>query len=300
MSIKQNAIITQAELDDIYTKMCAKSIVTGLNPYDTYIQEIKQDEHSKVDSSKARLPGIERHHIIPRFDGGMDDTSNLVLVTVKEHVIAHWLRWQVLGKSRDYQAFLFRIGDTEAALEQRRQAVLEAREKDRMLGQFFFDPDFQREMGTRGGAKGGSANTEQQFLARQRIGQIYGRQTGIQNQGQALRNFVNQFSIWAYSPKAAAGSPSLVRGEEFFCLIGPKESFVQITRALNGFVPDSIKRPEAMYKLIKLERPQMYGWRIVNTLTRSEVRVGIINFITRNPTVALNYEENFFLSEGIE
>jgi len=64
--------------------------------------------------TKKRTPyeGIEKHHIIPRFDGGTDDPSNLVLVFIKEHVIAHWLRWKVLKKPQDYSAFLFRIGDT--------------------------------------------------------------------------------------------------------------------------------------------------------------------------------------------
>jgi hypothetical protein len=51
---------------------------------------------------------IEKHHILPRFDGGTDDPSNLVLVSIKEHVIAHWLRWRSLEKPQDYAAFLFR------------------------------------------------------------------------------------------------------------------------------------------------------------------------------------------------
>jgi hypothetical protein len=44
----------------------------------------------------------------------------------------------------------------------------------------------------------------------------------------------------------------------------------------------------------------MYGWRIVNKLTRSEVREGIQKFIQKNPTTFLQYEEDLMLSEGLE
>lgn len=33
----------------------------------------------------------ERHHIIPRFAGGGDESSNIVRLTAREHFICHWL-----------------------------------------------------------------------------------------------------------------------------------------------------------------------------------------------------------------
>ena len=36
----------------------------------------------------------ERHHIIPRSLGGLDTSDNLVLLTAKEHFLAHFLIWK--------------------------------------------------------------------------------------------------------------------------------------------------------------------------------------------------------------
>lgn len=33
----------------------------------------------------------EKHHIIPKSKGGTDDPSNIVYLTYREHIIAHWL-----------------------------------------------------------------------------------------------------------------------------------------------------------------------------------------------------------------
>nr|ALO63245.1 putative HNH homing endonuclease [Chlamydomonas applanata]ALO63251.1 putative HNH homing endonuclease [Chlamydomonas applanata] len=223
-----------------------------------------------------------------------------MLLTVKEHVIAHWRPWKVLGKSQDLSAFLFRIGDTEKALELRRQAILDARERDKINKQGFFNSDFQREMGSRGGSVGGSKNTERQYLARQRVGLTHGRQTGLGNQGNGLGQFVSSFSIWAYSAKVASKPRGASRTDEQMYLVSPKQAFVDITKTLNTFVPGSVRTPSAMHKVVYGERAQMYGWRIVNTLTRSEIREGILNFMQNNPTVVLQFEEDLTVIEGFE
>lgn len=44
----------------------------------------------------------------------------------------------------------------------------------------------------------------------------------------------------------------------------------------------------------------MYGWRIVNMLTRSEVREGIQEFYTQNPNVVLHFEQLFMVNENLE
>jgi hypothetical protein len=110
--------------------------------------------------------------------------DNRILLTVKEHVIAHWIRYKCLNKIQDLSAYLFRIGDTEEALKLRDQHVKAAREEDRANKRGFFDTQFQIEMGHRGGSKGGSANTKAQFLARQKVGMTYGRVTGTENQNE--------------------------------------------------------------------------------------------------------------------
>lgn len=47
--------------------------------------------------SENRVKGsiyYESHHIIPKCDGGNDDPDNLVLLTAREHFIAHMLLWK--------------------------------------------------------------------------------------------------------------------------------------------------------------------------------------------------------------
>jgi hypothetical protein len=48
-----------------------------------------------IDRAKSRIleEGIyfERHHVVPRCMGGLDEDSNLVKLTAREHFLVHWL-----------------------------------------------------------------------------------------------------------------------------------------------------------------------------------------------------------------
>jgi hypothetical protein len=299
--IKTN-IVNENELNELLSDVLERSKESGLNAYDFYIKEKQQNQVFKKDESGKKLPGIEKHHIIPKFDGGSNAIENIVLLTIKEHVIAHWLRWKILNKRGDYRAFIFRVGDTKEIMAERLKMVLEARERDRLEGKGFSSSVFQSKMGSKGGPKGGSANTEKQFEARQKVGQEYGRKTGIKNQKSNLKEFVSNHSIWAFSKEANLNGRVKDRGPELFYLVEPKESFADIARTLNNFVPDSIpmERVSSMHKLVKGLRPQMYGWRIVDTLIRSEVGEGIENFYIQNPNEFLQFSEDFAINEGFE
>lgn len=45
----------------------------------------------KKAQQKVRDGYLEKHHIIPKCMGGTNDSSNLVLLTAREHFICHWL-----------------------------------------------------------------------------------------------------------------------------------------------------------------------------------------------------------------
>jgi hypothetical protein len=298
VKIRPNSIVSENELNEVWQQL--NSTETGLNPYENYIQKLKDEEKTKKDETGKVFIGLEKHHIIPRFDGGTNDLSNLVLVSIKEHVIAHWLRWRVLEKPQDCAPFLFRIGDTEEAMAQKKLAVKAVREQDKIEGRFMYDSEWQREMGKRGGSRGGSAGTEKQFQARQKVGLEYGRKTVIKNQSEDLSEFLSEYSIWAHSVIKQTNPRVKDRAEEFYCVIEPKLAFVEIVNALNQFVPDAIKSPPSFYKLVNKERNQMYGWRIVSTLTRSEVREGIQNFFNENPEMILHFEQSYLVNEELE
>jgi hypothetical protein len=47
-----------------------------------------------------------RHHIIPKHQGGSDDPSNLIELTVEDHAIAHRHLWKMYGRWQDKIAWL--------------------------------------------------------------------------------------------------------------------------------------------------------------------------------------------------
>ncbi len=167
-------IVSIEELQAILSHMqkLSKREKLGLNEYDTYIYFIRKNRQPQAMNKR-----MKKHHIIPRFDGGGNMDENLIFLTVKEHVIAHWIRYKSLNKTQDLSAYLFRIGNTEEALKLRDQHIKAARDEDRIQKRGFFCSKFQSKMGHRGGSKGGSADTEEQFLARQKVGLNYGRIT---------------------------------------------------------------------------------------------------------------------------
>ncbi len=50
----------------------------------------------------------ENHHIIPRSIGGSDDNSNMILLTAREHFLAHWMLVKIhKDNSNNYQRMVF-------------------------------------------------------------------------------------------------------------------------------------------------------------------------------------------------
>jgi hypothetical protein len=46
-----------------------------------------------------------KHHIIPRYAGGSDNASNIVILTIEEHANAHKQLWEMHGKQEDWIAW---------------------------------------------------------------------------------------------------------------------------------------------------------------------------------------------------
>jgi hypothetical protein len=58
-----------------------------------------------------------KHHIIPKYEGGSDDSSNLVALSVTQHAMWHFAEWQRKGNKEDkiaWQALAKIIGNEEA------------------------------------------------------------------------------------------------------------------------------------------------------------------------------------------
>lgn len=96
------------------------------------------DKAAKRAWTKSSAPRyVERHHITPRSLGGTDDSGNLVVLTAKEHYIAHRLLCR-FGNSNQrqhmvfaMQRFLYSMKDrshvTPRAYEYLRRVVAEAK-----------------------------------------------------------------------------------------------------------------------------------------------------------------------------
>ncbi len=48
----------------------------------------------------------ELHHIIPKSSGGSNDKSNLVVLTARQHYIAHWMLWKAYGENMTRAFFM--------------------------------------------------------------------------------------------------------------------------------------------------------------------------------------------------
>lgn len=53
---------------------------------------------------------LHKHHIIPRYMGGSDDPSNLVMLTVEEHAEEHRKLFELYGNQKDYLAWKGLLG----------------------------------------------------------------------------------------------------------------------------------------------------------------------------------------------
>lgn len=62
-----------------------------------YYRSNQKDKH---------IPGsnLHRHHIIPRHMGGLDEEANYTYLTVKEHILAHYLLWRIHKNPNDLRS----------------------------------------------------------------------------------------------------------------------------------------------------------------------------------------------------
>jgi 5-methylcytosine-specific restriction endonuclease McrA len=219
---------------------------------------------SFINLKKFELVGtsvnLEKHHIIPRFAGGGNETDNIVLLTPEDHVIAHFLRYLEYGNSEDASVVLFRSGYDEEARRVLQEKALK-KMKEEKKGRW--DSEAQRQRGQKGGHLGGSANTQAQRDARQRGGKKFGQQTGRSNQSDALKEILGYTLVWVHSDQP---------NEIFYT--NPSTSAKEIIDQLENLIPGKITNQTSFYKVLHGERKKMYGWQLVDKAIRSEAEGG--------------------------
>lgn len=68
--------------------------------------------YNKLVTERVALVG-ERHHIVPRSLGGSDEPSNIVVLSHRDHTLAHYIRYRWLGNYQDRVAYKMMSGQLE-------------------------------------------------------------------------------------------------------------------------------------------------------------------------------------------
>lgn len=90
--------------------------------YETMISRAKSENRHKSDSGVY----YESHHIIPKHMGGTNDPDNLVLLTFREHILAHYMLWRIHGKDGDRLMYLLRSNQTDESQKLRIDMAVKA------------------------------------------------------------------------------------------------------------------------------------------------------------------------------
>jgi hypothetical protein len=97
--------------------------------------------------SRITLGYVEKHHIIPKSLGGLNNKDNLVKLTAREHFICHWLLTKMVDdKSRVSMAYAFMKMANQCNRQQKRYLV-PARTYE-IISQRIFTEDWRNKLST--------------------------------------------------------------------------------------------------------------------------------------------------------
>lgn len=83
--------------------------------YSSLIQKVRNEKRKK-----GGAVYYERHHVVPKCKGGNDSEGNLVLLTAKEHFVAHHLLWKMYSCQQTYYAYFIMQYGKERQKEKRK------------------------------------------------------------------------------------------------------------------------------------------------------------------------------------
>jgi hypothetical protein len=187
----------------------------------------------------------EFHHEPPHHTRqSSDESPHNVSASVEDHILLHQYRWIVYGEKGDYLMFKGRQNDTQEF----RRVMNERRvEVTRDRGSGFWDPELQSELGKRGGHKGGSANTEEQFLSRQRVGLAHGKSVGISRQNPITKSTISHWMVWEHEKTGSH-------------LVPPQETVTELQRILSELGDRPVKCNIAA--VVKGSKKKLHGWQL--------------------------------------
>lgn len=110
--------------------------------YTTIYQNLCQQNKLRFEAYNPGS-GLHVHHIIPKHSNGSDEPSNITYLTVREHIIAHFLLWKIYKNPNDLRS-MHMLG-AKLTVEQRRITGIFCR--DNKIGFFGADEETRRQWG---------------------------------------------------------------------------------------------------------------------------------------------------------
>lgn len=197
----------------------------------------------------------EKHHIVPKHSGGTDDKENLIYLPPHIHTLSHYYRWLTFQEIGDKVAYEMRWNQDIESMKLRSQLAVET---NKQKGNTFWNSEWQREQGLKGGTKGGSANTQNQFIARQKVGKTYGKQVGLSRQKNDLVEMLKHSTTWKHRTGKTV-------------ILPPQESVTKLCEELQDIEYFDTPNKSLIGKLLRGEKKQLYGWSFTGMAISSQV-----------------------------
>jgi hypothetical protein len=209
-----------------------------MNIYEQYLDHVRNKAYPKGTLK-------EFHHEPPHHTKQSSDDSPLnVDASVEDHILLHQYRWIAYGEKGDYLMFKGRQNDTQEfrkVMNERRIEVTKER------GNGFWDPLLQSVLGKRGGSKGGSANTEEQFKSRQRVGLAHGKTVGVSRQNPVTKATLSHWMMWEHEETGSH-------------LVPPQETVTDLQKVLSELGDRPVKCNIA--GVVKGSKRKLHGWKL--------------------------------------
>lgn len=229
----------------------------------------------KAKQQKGFLPGtiVHRHHIEPKHTGA-HPKGEVVVCTIRDHARAHYIRYLVYNEIYDYSAYCGLVNKTDKMQRLIQQKIIENNKKrgnvmfnndwqkemaNRPKSSYYFreNPEFAKEMASKGGKLGGKTITDKKRAVLKQngfnVGTNFGRLGGLNSQNPETKRRLSLHLEWEHDSKVFVVTP-------------PMESIVELKDYLNLFVPGSVKHGSGLSELLRQISKKRYGWRITKEL----------------------------------
>ena len=153
--------------DNNKTSTSAQLLFHVIVKNERYFQKYLEFCHSRQHRGIKKTKGFHRHHIFPKSFERIDQDWNIVLLTHREHYIAHLLLVKACEHSKALKGFIHvarKVGITNSRAYSSREAAWRQSQKDHMITHYS-DPENRKKTGEK--SKGKKRTEEQKQKQRE-------------------------------------------------------------------------------------------------------------------------------------